>query len=177
MVETATPVSHLRWHDLSADYREALSGKLAGMWEMPADEEAFEALSVAAQQALILILSRFRAKDLWQFVNRIGNVWGEGGVGCEFTASPMIRSTLSRRKDFTEVFAKHRNTDGGFSEKGRARSAMHFLYVEGTPQKWSFHFDLYSPLHSPKGAWQHLRHEVLGKNKPDWRMIQRGLEA
>ncbi|MBC8029496.1 MAG: hypothetical protein H7Z16_05240 [Pyrinomonadaceae bacterium] len=172
-----SPVEHLRWNDISSEDREALSGKLVGMWEKPSDEEAFEVLSVAAQQSLFLILSRLRAKDLWPLVIGISNVWGEGGVGLEFTASPMLESTLPRRKDFTTLFANHRNTDGGFYEKGRARSVLHFLYVDGTPRKWSLHFDLYNPIHSPVGAWLHLRHEVFSKVKPDWRMIQQGLKA
>ena len=174
-VVSTTSVNHLRWEELSSEDREALTGKLAGMWEQPSDREAFEVLSVAGQQALLLILTRLSAKDLWQFVKQISNVWGEGGVGFEFTAWPMIKSTLSRRKDFTRLFANHRNTDGGFTEKGRARSVMHFLYVDGTPQKWFVHFDLYNPLHSPAGAWWHFRHEVLSEAKPDWQMIREGL--
>ena len=176
-LRTTAPVSPLRWQDLSGEDREALSGRLAGMWEQPSDEEAFEALSVAAQQALFLILSRLRAKDLWSLVIRISNVWGEGGVGFEFTAWPMVKSTLSRRKDFTTLFANHRDTNGGFYEKGRAGSVLHFLYVDGTPRKWSLHFDLYNPIHSPVCTWLHLRHEVLSKVKPDWRMVQQGLQA
>lgn len=177
MVEKTSPVEHLRWRDLSAEYREALTGKLAGMWGGPADEEVFDSLSVAAQQALLLIVSRLRAKDIWQHVIQISNVWGEGGVGFEFTASPGFKSVLSQRRDFSRLFANHRNTDGGFSEKGRAKSAMHFLYVNGSPPKWSFHFDLFSPLHSPAGAWRHFRYEVFSEAKPDWGMIQQGLEA
>jgi len=176
-VETARPVSHLRWHDLSADYREALSGKLAGLWESSGDEAAFELLSVPAQQALLLILDRLKTKGLWQIVKRISNVWGEGGVGFEFTAWPILHSTLSRRGDFQRRFANHRNNDGGFYEKGRARSVMHFLYVEGNPRKWSLHFDLYNPLHSPVTAWRHYRHEVVSQVKPDWQVIQQGLKA
>jgi hypothetical protein len=176
-LEKTPAVNHLLWKDLSGETREALTGKLAGMWERPGDEEAFEALSVAGQQGLFLILSRLRAKDLWPLVIRISNVWGEGGVGCEFVAWPIIESTLLRRRDFTSVFAKHRYANGGFYERGRSRSVMHFLYVDGTPQKWSLHFDLYNPLHSPAGAWRHFRHEVFSNEKPDWRMIQQGLEA
>lgn len=177
MVVKTSAVNHLRWQDLSGEHREALTGKLAGMWKKPDDREAFEALSVAGQQALLLILSRLSAKDLWQLVTKISNVWGEGGVGFEFTAWPMIKSTLSRRKDFTRLFANHRNADGGFSEKGQAKSVMHFLYVDGIPRQWFFHFDLYNPRHSPVGAWRHFRHEVFSKAKPDWRMIQQGLLA
>ena len=177
MSEPALPVNHLRWKDLSLTHREALTGKLAGLWDAPGDEEAFDCLSVGGQQALFLFLSRLGAKDLWQTVIKISNLWSEGGVGFEFTAWPMLESLLSRRKDFTRLFARHLDTDGGFYEKGRARSVMHFLYVEGTPRVWSFHFDLYSPLHSPVSAWKHVRHEVFSKTKADWRMIQQGLNA
>ncbi len=177
MAEQASPVDLLRWEDLSRDHREALKDKLSGLWGAPGDEEAFNCLSVDGQQALLLFLSRLGAKDLWQFVRKISNLWGAGGVGFEFTAWPMIESTLSRRKDFTRLLAKHPNTDGGFYEKGRERSVMHFLYVDGTPRQWSFHFDLYSPWYSPVSAWKHVRHEVFSKVKPDWRMIQQGLIA
>ena len=177
MAEQVSPVTLLRWKDLSRGDREALTGKLAGLWDAPADDVAFDSLSVDAQQALFLFLSRFLAKDLWKVVRNISNLWGRGGVGFEFTAWPMIESTLSRRKDFTRLFAKHPDTDGGFYEKGRARSVMHFLYVEGAPRAWSFHFDLYNPLHSPLSAWKHVRHEVYSKVKPDWRMIQQGLNT
>lgn len=177
MVENVSAVNQLRWWDISGDRREALTGKLAGLWEAQRDEEAFDSLSVDAQQALFLILSRFGAKDLWHAVKKVSSVWGQGGVGFAFTAWPMIESALSRRQDFTRLFANHRDSDGGFYEKGRARSVMHFLYIDGTPRQWSFHFDLYSPLHSPVSAWKHLRHEVFSKAKPDWRMIQQGLDA
>lgn len=176
-VATTTPANPLRWKDLSGEYREALSGKLTGLFEKPDDESAFDSLSVPAQQALLLILGRFIEKDLWKFVINISNVWGKGGVGFSFTAWPMISSTLSRRKDFTQLFANHRNTDGGFYETGRARSVMHFLYRNGNPREWFVHFDLYNPLHSPAGAWRHFRYEVLSETKPDWCMIQQGLDA
>ena len=177
MFEQDSSVALLRWKDLSRGHREALTGKLAGLWGVPGDEEAFDCLPIDCQQALLLILSRFGAKDLWQSVMKITNIWGEGGVGFEFTAWPMIESTLARRKDFTRLFARHLDSDGGFFEKGRAKSVMHFLYVDGTPREWSFHFDLYNPLHSPISAWKHLRHEVFSKVKPDWRMIQQGLHS
>jgi len=177
VVELPSSVNLLRWRDLSRSHREALTGKLAGLWGAPGDEDAFDSLSVDGQQALFLFLSRFGAKDLWQVVRKISNLWGTGGVGFEFTAWPKIESTLSRRNDFTRLLARHLDTDGGFYEKGRARSVMHFLYINGTPRQWSFHFDLYNPLHSPLSAWKHVRHEVFSKVKPDWRMIQQGLIA
>ena len=176
-MEILTSVSRLSWRDLPADLRESLHGKLAGLWEHPDDASAFNSLSVPAQQALLLIVSRLVKRDLWQAVRQISNVWGEGGVGFEFTTWPMLHSLLSRRNDFTRLFANHHNTDGGFVEKDRATSVMHFLYVEGAPRKWSLHFDLHNPLHSPAGAWRHIRHEVLSKVKPDWQLISEGLKS
>ena len=54
---------------------------------------------------------------------------------------------------------------------------LHFLYVDGTPEKWYVHFDLYSPVHSPVSMFKHLRYEFVGKLTPDWRMIQQRLNA
>ena len=177
VAETGSPVRQLRWVELPRDSREALSGKLTGLWGAPGDEEAFDRLSVDGQQALLLIWTRLTAKGLWATVRKISKIWGLGGVGFEFIAWPMIESTLSRRRDFTRFFANHRNTDGGFYEKGRAQSVMHFLYVEGTDRQWSFHFDLYNPLYSPLMAWKHVRHEVFSSVKPDWQAIKRGLDT
>jgi hypothetical protein len=73
--------------------------------------------------------------------------------------------------------ANHKDTTGGFYEKGRADAVLHFLYVDGSPRKWYVHFDLYSPVHSPLSALRHLRYEFLGKLTPDWRMIQKCLKA
>jgi len=175
--EQSPVVTPIRWQNLSRGQQEALRGKLSGLWGASADEEAFDGLSVDTQQALFLFLARFGAKDLWHTVKRISNLWGRGGVGFEFIAWPVIESTLARRKDFTRLLARHHNTNGGFYEKGRARSSMHFLYVDKNPREWSFHFDLYNPLHSPVSAWKHFRYEVFSKVKPDWRMIQQGLGA
>jgi hypothetical protein len=170
-------VLHLNWSDLSDDQREALSGKLFGLWGAPDDKEAFESLPVDKQQALLLVLSRAQAKDLWSAVKRITNVYGEGGVGVSFFAWPMIRSRLERRGDFTKLFANHKNTTGGFYEKGRPTSVLHFLYIDKDPAEWFVHFDLYSPVYSPGSALKHFRREFLGKVKPDWRMILKQLKA
>jgi hypothetical protein len=89
----------------------------------------------------------------------------------------MIESTLSRRKDFTRLLARHKDTSGGFYERDRAEAALHFLYVDENPRKWYVHFDLYSPVYSAGSAFRHLRHEFIGDAKPDWRMIQQRLKA
>jgi hypothetical protein len=170
------PEPSLTWADLSDETRELLTGKLAGLWGAPTDAAAFDSWSFDKKQALLLLLYRLRAKQLWHLVKRITNVYGEGGVGLQFDAWPIIHSTLSRRPDFTKRFANHKDTSGGFYEKERAEAVLHFLFQEGEPRTWYVHFDLYSPVHSPASALKHLRHEFLGKLTPDWRMIAKSLE-
>lgn len=170
-------INQLRWSDLSREQREALSGKLVGLWGAPNDIEAFNSLAVEKQQALLLVLSRTKARKLWSAVRQITNIYGEGGVGMGFFAWPMIRSALERSRDFTKLFANHKDTTGGFYEKGRATSVLHFLYIDGEPAKWFVHFDLHSPVYSPVSAYKHLRVEFIGKVTPDWRMIEKNLRA
>lgn len=170
-------MTHQQWHDLPSHVRDQFTGKLSGLWGAASDESAFNSLVVDKQQALCLILRRLRAKQLWRAVRKIENLYGEGGVGMTFMAWPIIESTLASRPDFTRRFARHQNTDGGFYEKGRADAVLHFLYQEGSPRKWSVHFDLYSPVHSIGSALRHFRHEVRGKVRPDWKMIQQCLTS
>jgi hypothetical protein len=174
----SSSLSHqLRWRELPDRARQDLTGKLVGLWGAISDETAFDALTEDKQQALLLILRRMQDKDLWHLVRSIDNVYGEGGVGIGFIAWPFIQSTLSRRSDFTRRFANHRDTQGGFYEKGRADAVLHFLFQEGNPRKWHVHFDLYSPVHSVGSAAKHLRHEFLGKVCPDWRMIKESFKS
>ena len=175
--EKYPPFNQLRWSDLSREQREALSGKLVGLWGAPGDIEAFDSLAVEKQQALLLVLSRTKARNLWSAVKQITNIYGEGGVGMGFFAWPMIRSALERSRHFTKLFANHNDTTGGFYEKGRATSVLHFLYIDGDPAKWFVHFDLHSPVHSPASAYKHLRYEFIGKVTPDWRMIDKHLRV
>lgn len=168
--------SRLIWSNLPAPIREALKGKLAGLWGASSDESAFDSLALDKQQALLLILGRMLNRGLWQVVRKIENVYGEGGVGLGFLAWPIIESTLTRRRDFTRRFANHKDTTGGFYERGRADVVLHFLYQEGDPRKWYVHFDLHSPVYSIRSAWRHLRHEFFGKLTPDWQMIASYLE-
>lgn len=177
MADVAADVSRLRWSELSAAQREALRGRLSGLWDARTDEEAFESLAVDKQQALMLILSRLQAKSLWEVIRKITNLYGEGGVGIEFIPWPVIESTLRRRKDFTRLLASHKNTSGGFYEKGRPDAALHFLFVDETMRRWYLHFDLYSPVYSGRSALRHLRHELIGKVRPDWRIIQERLKS
>lgn len=174
---TSSNDSQLGWRDLPADVRDALTGKLVGLWGAASDEAAFDSLAEDKQQALLLVLIRMRAKELWHLVKSVENVYGEGGVGIGFAASPMTQSTLASRRDFTRRFANHNDTSGGFYEKGRGDAVLHFLFQDGNPQKWYVHFDLYSPVHSPVSAVRHLRHEFIGKVCPDWKMIKKCFEV
>jgi len=162
----------LVWENLSFDLRELLKGKLVELWGAPSDAEAFDSLAVDKQQALLLLLQRINAKGLWHAVQRIENVYGEGGVGVGFKAWPMIQTALSRRSDFTRLFARHHDTAAGFYERGRADAVLHFMFKEGNPRRWYVHFDLYSPVYSVASLSRHIRIEVLGKVRPDWRMIR-----
>src|SRR5690348_13513755 len=121
----------LSWAELPANTRELLTGKLAGLWGAATDEAAFDSWPLDKQQGMLLLLERLQSKGLWQLVKRVTNVYGEGGVGLEFEAWPMIESTLSRRDDFTKRFANHKDTTGGFYEKLRPAAVLHFLYQEG----------------------------------------------
>jgi hypothetical protein len=165
------------WTELSREIREPLAGKLAGLWGAPSDAAAFDSLALDKKMAMLLLLQRLNAKRLWYLVKRVTNVYGEGGVGLQFEAWPMIESTLSRRDDFTRRFANHKDTSGGFYEKDRPEAVLHFLFQEGQPRTWYVHFDLYSPVYSPGSALKHLRYEFLGKLTPDWRMIAKSLNT
>lgn len=175
MPEPAPEVSQLRWSDLSEELRHALKDKLVGLWDAPSDQVGFDSLSIDKQQALLLIYLRMREKDLWHFIRKITNLYGEGGVGIEFTPQVELAATLASRQDFTKRLAKHRDTTGGFYEKGRSEASLHFLYVDQSPPKWYVHFDLYSPVHSPSSAFKHFRVEYFRKVKPNWRVIQQRL--
>jgi hypothetical protein len=148
------------------------TGKLNQLWGATSDAEAFDNLNLDKQQALFLLAKRLNAKDLWDAVKAIENVYGTGGVGMDFVAWPYLESTLARRRDFTRLFAKRRSVDGGFYEKGRAEAILHFLY-QGSPRLWHVHFDLYSPVYSVQSAMNHIRYEYFGKATPDWQMIER----
>jgi len=177
MADLEDPSTSLQWADLSRETKEFLKGKLAGLWGAETDEAAFDSWTVDKKYALLLLLKRMRAKELWHVVKRIDNVYGEGGVGLQFEAWPIIESTLSRRDDFTRRFANHKDTSGGFYEKGRSEAVLHFLYQEGQPRTWYVHFDLHSPVHSLGSAWKHLRQEFMSKTKPDWRRIAKSLNV
>ncbi|HEY6122781.1 MAG TPA: hypothetical protein VIV66_22695 [Pyrinomonadaceae bacterium] len=166
----------LSWKDLPFETRQQLAGKLRGLWGKNSDQQAFDFLLADKQQALLLLLTRLEAKALWHTVQRIENVYGLGGVGMAFRPWPMIYSTLARRSDFTQRFARHRHTSGGFYEKHRAKGALHFIFQEGNPRSWFVHFDLFSPVYSFASLSHHLRFEVFGGLRPDWQMIRHSLK-
>jgi len=167
----------LHWSDLPYATRDALGGRLVGLWGAASDQSAFDGLTVDKQQALLLILARLQEKNLWSFIKKINNVYGEGGVGIGFDAWPGLKAAFIRRKDFTRLFANHKDTSGGFYERRRSTAVLHFLYQDGNPLKWYLHFDLYSPVHTVRSGYQHLRHEFISKLTPDWRMIKNYLNT
>jgi hypothetical protein len=173
----ADGTQQLHWRELPADVRAALAGRLAGLWRAPTDEAAFDSLGIDKQQALLLLLRRIQQKDLWHVMRKVTNVYGVGGVGMSFDAWPFVVSTLTQRTDFTRLFANHKDTTGGFYERGRATAVLHFLYRDKPemPREWFVHFDLYSPVHSLASVFNHVRHEALGGMTPDWRAIKTAL--
>ena len=177
MAEAEALANAPAWTDLSDEVRELLTGKLTGLWGAPSDAVAFDSWTLDKKQAMLLLLRRLHHKKLWHLVKRVTNVYGEGGVGLQFEAWPMIESTLSRRRDFTRLFANHKDTSGGFYEKQRDVAVLHFLYQEGEPRTWYVHFDLYSPVHSMGSMLKHMRYEFMGKVRPDWRMIAKCLNV
>lgn len=170
-----TKPSALKWHELPESTRTALVGRLEGLYGGTGDESIFDSLAVDKQQALLILVRRLLAVKLWDTVQRIENLYGEGGVGMNFTASPSIKSMLERRKDFTTRFAKHPNTLGGFMERRAGRASLHILYTDKEAQHWEAHFDLYNPWASPLNAWHHLVHEKIRKETPNWHVIGHAL--
>lgn len=168
-------VERLSWRGLSCDVQDALTGRLEGLYGVRYAEEAFDALAVDKQQALLLLIERMCALSLWDSVERVSNVYGEGGVGMNFRASRELLSELRARKDFTTRFARHRENTGGFLERGRRKASLHFLYQARDEMLWAVHFDLYNVWSSPAGALGHLFYEKLAGRKPDWRDIRAAL--
>lgn len=161
----------LRWQELPEATRAALARKLEGLYGQARDEAAFDALAPDKQQALLALLRRFRELGFWEAVRRIENVYGEGGVGMNFKAWPVLLSMLRERADFTTLFANHPGNTGGFLERKKLCASLHFLFIDGEERQWAVHFDLYNPWASPLNAWRHLLHEKLRGETPDWKAI------
>lgn len=169
------PLKRLRWQELSGEVQSPLEGKLKGLYDAGRDEEAFDNLEIDKQQSLLLLMHRLRELELWSAVRRVENVYGVGGVGMNFRAWPELASALQGRKDFTARFARHRDNQGGFLERGRSSASLHFLYTDRGERRWAVHFDLYNPWSSPGNAWRHLLYEKLKGVTPDWRAVRSAL--
>ncbi|MFL6227323.1 MAG: hypothetical protein ACJ741_00935, partial [Pyrinomonadaceae bacterium] len=165
----------LSWDELTPQTSAALAGKLAGLYGAETDAGAFDALPVDKQQALLIFASRLSELKLWDVVERMTNVYGEGGVGIEFVAVRDLHTRLRRRRNFSPRFAAHKDTAEGFYELRRRTAVLHFLRASRGGSVWSAHFDLYSPLASPVSALRHLWHEKFRGETPDWRMIAAAL--
>ena len=162
----------LTWRELHANTRAALDGKLDGLFGWSRTNEVFDSLAVNRQQALLLLLRRLQDRQLWDAVRLITNVYGEGGVGIEFTAWPGLRANLTRRRDFTSLMAGHRNNEGGFRERRRGGGpALHVVMVEMAQRRWATHFDLYDPLASLGELWRHIYLEGWRYQVPSWQQI------
>ena len=175
MTTGAQATAPLAWDELSAPARDALDGRLAGLYGAASDGAAFDALAVDKQQALLIFAERFARLKLWAHVARVTNVYGEGGVGFEFEAARGFSKRLRQSAQFTSRFAAHRDTAEGFYEKGRRTAALHLLRPRPRARQWAAHFDLYAPLASPASALRHLWHEKLRGRTPDWREIAAAL--
>jgi hypothetical protein len=171
--QTAAP---LAWDELTPPVRDALAGKLTGLYGAASDRAAFDALAVDKQQALLIFVARLGRLNLWADVSRVTNVYGEGGVGIEFEAARGLPKRLRRRSAFTTRFAAHRGTAEGFYEKGRRTAALHFLRARPRSRRWAAHFDFYAPVASPLSALRHLWHEKLRGRTPRWSEIADALE-
>ena len=161
----------LRWRELTEESRATLDRRLEGMYGGGSCEAVFDSLAVDKQQALLFLMRRLSALELWSMVRRIENLYGAGGVGMSFKAWPFIRSTLERRSDFTSWFARHRKTSVGFIERRAGRASLHVLCEKGAEGLWEAHFDLYNPWASPLNAWRHLLHEKIRRETPDWQAV------
>jgi hypothetical protein len=170
-VRTEKQARALAWDELSPSVRDALGGKLAGLYGAASDPAAFDALAVDKQQALLIFVERLDRLNLWAKVSRVNNVYGEGGVGIELEAARGLSKELRRGSRFSTRFAAHPGTAEGFYEKGRRTAALHFLRARPRSRLWAAHFDLYAPLAGPLGALRHLWHEKLRGRTPRWHEI------
>jgi hypothetical protein len=162
-----------RWAELPAETRALLAGRIGGLYGHGSDESAFDSLPVDKQQTLLIFARRFARFGLWRGVERVTNVWGEGGVGIDFVAAEDFFAAVGSHPRFTPRFAGHGGaTAGGFYEKQRARAALHFLRMRADPNHWAAHFDEHGPLAGPFSLLRHLWHEVFRGRTPGWRAIQ-----
>lgn len=162
------------WAELSEEERRRFENKLSGIYGHEGDEAAYNALTNDKQEALRLISGRLIQADLWQYVGKIVNVYGIGGVGMYFSPVGDLAAELDGRRMFTRWFARHHDNSGGFLEKRRKHASIHFLYID-TPagdRDWHVHLDLYGGWGSVITAVQHLYWERWRKFRPDWRIMK-----
>ena len=166
------------WAELTEQERDRYGGKLSGIYGHEGDEGAYNALPNDKHEALSLISGRLIQMDLWQYVGRIVNVYGVGGVGMYFSAVGDLALELDGRREFTRWFARHHDNSGGFLEKGRRHASLHFLYIDPphSEREWHVHLDLYGGWGSVITAFQHLYWERWKKYRPDWRIMQQWAE-
>ena len=175
MADSAIDLSaaNLSWAQLTPAARQALCGKLEGLYGQTTAADAFTSLATDKQQALLLLWQRFAEFDLWPHVRRIENAYGLGGVGMNFAAWPSFSEILRWHPRFTARLAKRRNTDGGFRELRVCQGGLHLLYNgHGEARRWDAHFDRYNPLFSVGNTARHIWHEVLHSRAPDWTTVQ-----
>ena len=166
----------LGWAELPAETRAQLAGRLAGLYGHGTDESAFDSLAEDKRQALQIFVRRFARFGLWHAVERVTNVYGEGGVGIEFVTREGFHESLGSHPRFSPRFAGHGGpTDLGYYEKQRARAALHFLRMRADPSRWAAHFDEHGPLGGPVSLLRHIWHEVVRGRTPGWRVIQTAL--
>lgn len=159
--------SRLIWSELDPKLQRSLSDKLRGIYDFEADDgEVFDWLTPDKQRALKLLVARFVEVNLWRFVLRVTNVYGKGGMGCEFLASDDLLAEMRCRRDFTSRFANHTDAHYGFYERHRPRLALHFLLMDHAKDVWSAHSDLRSPVASPASLVRHLWHERFRGSTP-----------
>jgi hypothetical protein len=170
-----TEASTLAWSELAPNLRDALDGKLEGLYGGADAQTIFDALAPDKRRALLIFARRLDELNLWREIERVTNVYGEGGVGLEFIAASTLKSSLSRSPRFTARFAAHRDTAEGFYELRRSKAALHFLRAHRRGREWSVHFDLYAPLAGPLSALRHLWHERLRARTPSLEEIAAAL--
>jgi hypothetical protein len=162
------------WAELPASIRGSLRGKLAGLYGYGEDETAFAAAAQDKREALVLLMRRLVGLDLWKHVEKIVDVYGEGGVGMYFSATSDLASALRSRRNFSRKFARHRQNSGGFLERNRRRAALHFLYIDNGSgnRDWHVHLDFYGPIGSFISTTQHLYYERWHKLTPNWEIMK-----